>query len=898
MAESFIILDDPWRKLSMRKYRSFLKGVMILALIFAWGLGVSHSEERLHQFTMENGMKLILKENHNAPVVALQVWVKVGSGDEGDEEAGMCHFIEHMLFKGTAKRKVGGLAREVESLGGAINAYTSLDQTVYHVILASRYADIGLDVLSDAIQHSTFRPLELDREREVILEEIRRGQDDPSRVLFQQTSAVLYQKHPYRRPIIGFEKVIRKISRDQMISFYKKWYTPDRMVFVAVGNFNLLEMEKKVRGTFQGFDPSPERVSLRVEEPEQTEFRSVISFGHFKETYLQIAFPIPSGTHVDTPPLDALSHILTGGEASRLIQKVKLEKGLVHSISASSHTPRDPGSFIIRATLLPENIEEAIKVILSELIRLRNEGVTPDELHRVKVSVESDLIYDRQTVQGQARKLGYYEAVTGDIHFEKEYVKRIGLLQSQDIQYVLEKYFKASRMVVSLLAPHEKKDLLNVLSLKHIVSQSELGKPLVQKGKEVPIYKTVIDNGIRLLIKENRVNPIVTIQASFLAGVRWEEESKNGINHFMSVMVTKGTKNLTPVQITKKVERMAGTLSGFSGYNSFGLTLTCLSQHIEEAFQLLAEVLKEPSFDPEEMEKRRRLILASIRQQEDYPDRLVFKLFRKTLYQQHPYRMDTSGTLDSIQKLTQKDLKEYYQKVIVPENMVLTVVGDVDTGQVVQIVKKELGDLKGGPPFSSPLPKEPPLDKTRRVEIEKTKEQAHFVLGFLGTTLQHKDRYALEVLDAALSGMGGRLFYELRDKESLAYALAFINHMNVDPGYLGVYMGTHPDKLETAIAGVVRELKKVKEEGLKEDEVERAKRYLIGNFEIGLQTNGAQANQISLDELYGLGFDHHQRYPQEIEKVTIEEVNRVAKRYLNLDAYALAIIRPSAEKKE
>jgi zinc protease len=122
--------------------------------------------------------------------------------------------------------------------------------------------------------------------------------------------------------------------------------------------------------------------------------------------------------------------------------------------------------------------------------------------------------------------------------------------------------------------------------------------------------------------------------------------------------------------------------------------------------------------------------------------------------------------------------------------------------------------------------------------------------------------------------------------------------MNVDPGYLGVYMGTHPDKLETAIAGVVRELKKVKEEGLKEDEVERAKRYLIGNFEIGLQTNGAQANQISLDELYGLGFDHHQRYPQEIEKVTIEEVNRVAKRYLNLDAYALAIIRPSAEKKE
>ncbi len=882
----------------MNRHRLIPTLFLMLALVLAWEVVFSFSEGRIHQFTMENGMKVILEENHNAPAVALQIWVQVGSGDERDEEAGMCHFIEHMLFKGTEKRKVGGMAREVESLGGSINAYTSFDQTVFHVILASRYTDIGLDILSDAIQHSTFNPLELDREREVILEEIRRGQDDPSRIIFQQTSAVLYQKHPYRRPIIGFKKVIQKISRDQMISFFKKWYTPNRMVFVAVGNLSRQEMEKKVREVFEGFKPSPEKVSPRVEEPEQNEFRSVISFGHFKETYLQIAFPIPSSTHVDTPPLDALSNILSGGEASRLIQKVKLEKGLVHSISASSYTPRDPGSFIIRATLTAENLEEAIKAILTELIRLGREGVTSDELHRVKVNVESDLIYDRQTVQGQARKLGYYEVVAGDIRFEKEYMKRIGLLQSRDIQNVLGKYFKTSRMVISILAPHEKKDLFKDLSFKNIASQFEMGESLIQREKEVPIFKTVLDNGIRLLVKENRANPIVTLQASFLAGVRFEEESQNGINHFMSVMVTKGTKHQTPIQIAKKVERMAGSLSGFSGYNSFGLTLTCLSQHFEEAFQLLAEVMKEPSFALEEMEKRRRLIMASIRQQEDYPDRLVFKLFRKTLYHQHPYRMETLGTLDSIQKLTQKDLKEYYQKVVVPENMILTVVGDVDTGQVVQTVKKELGDFKKGFLFSSPVPKEPPLDKTRRVEMEKPKEQAHFVLGFLGATIQQKDRYALEVLDAALSGMGGRLFYELRDKESLAYALAFINHVNVDPGYICVYMGTHPDKLETAIAGVLRELKKVKEEGLPKDEVERAKRYLIGNFEIGLQTNGAQASQISLDELYGVGFDHYQKYPQEIEKVTIEEVNRVAKKYFNLEAYALAIIRPPVEKKE
>jgi zinc protease len=366
----------------------------------------------------------------------------------------------------------------------------------------------------------------------------------------------------------------------------------------------------------------------------------------------------------------------------------------------------------------------------------------------------------------------------------------------------------------------------------------------------------------------------------------------------MAVMLTKGTENDSSLEIAKKVERMAGSLNGFSGNNSFGLTFTFLSQHFEEAFSLFTEVIKWPSFDSEEMEKRRRLILASLRQQEDNLGRMVFKLFRKTLFEKHPYRMDTLGTLDSIQSLTQKDLQEYYRQIVAPENMVVTVVGDVDTTQVLLSVKKGFGGLPRGSFVFPSIPQEPSFQKMKRAEVYKEKEQAHFVLGFLGTTLQDRDRYALEVLDASLSGQGGRLFYELRDKESLAYALGFTASPNLDPGYISVYMGTHPDKLEKAIEGVLRELKKVKEEGLAEEEVERAKRYLIGNFEIGLQTNGAQANQMSLDELYGSGFDYYQRYPQEIQKVSREDVHRVVKKYFNLEAYTLAIIRPPREKKE
>ncbi|MDO9349774.1 MAG: pitrilysin family protein, partial [Deltaproteobacteria bacterium] len=227
----------------MRRFRFIFLIAITLSVLL---LVVHHaqSKERVHQFTMENGLKVILEENRTSPVVALQVWVKTGSADERDDEAGMCHFIEHMIFKGTGKRKVGEMAKEVESLGGSINAYTSYDQTVYHITIASRYADIALDILADAVQRSVFDPAELEKEREVILEEIRMGEDDPSRKLFRQTMATAFQRHPYGRPVIGYEKTIRAITRDQMLAFFKRWYTPDRIFFVVAGDFDLQEMEK------------------------------------------------------------------------------------------------------------------------------------------------------------------------------------------------------------------------------------------------------------------------------------------------------------------------------------------------------------------------------------------------------------------------------------------------------------------------------------------------------------------------------------------------------------------------------------------------------------------------------------------------------------------------------
>jgi len=882
----------------MRHHRSFIALSIPLILLLFLGIRSASSKDRFQQFTMNNGIKVILEENRAVPVVALQIWVKTGSADEKDEEAGVCHFIEHMLFKGTEKRKVREMAREIESLGGNINAYTSYDDTVYYVTLSSLYADTGLSILTDLVGHPTFDPSELEREREVILEEIRRGEDDPSRRLFNQTMAALYQQHPYRRPISGYERTVRAITRDQMVSFFKRWYVPTRMVFIASGDFDIDSMSRKIREALSEIRNFSEPLPERVEEPRQSEGRSVVSTGNLKETYFQIGFRIPSAKDEDAPALNGLAYILGGGEASRLVQKMKLEKGLVNAISASSLTPKDPGAFIINASLPADDLEKALAAVWEEVARIEREGVTKEELERFKVNAESGSVYDRQTAQGRARRLGNYEVVAGDALFESEYLRRIAHLRTQDIQRVAEEYLIASPCVVSILTSFEKADLVRSLSLPPMIGSGRPDGSLPARKIQAPGTQRMLDNGIRVNIKEDRSSPIVSLQASFLGGLRFEQTAQNGINNFLAVMLTKGSKGRSSLEITKRVEKMAGSLSAFSGYNSFGLTLTVLSQHFEEAFNLFAEILRQPSFDTGEMEKRRRLILASIRQQEDDLSRLVLRLFRKTLFGDHPYGMDVLGTPESVKKLTRKDLVEYYQKMVVPENMVLSVVGDVEEKQVVRAAEERFGDLRGGSRLYPSGMRGRLSQKVKKNEIHRTKEQAHFVLGFIGPGLQQDDRYAVEVLRAALSGQGGRLFRELRDKESLAYALDFFAALNLDVGYMGVYMGTHPSKLQTAIDGVVRELRRVKEEGLGEDEVERAKRYLIGSFKIALQTYQAQANQMSLDELYGLGFDHYRRYPQRIEKVSKEDVSRAARKYLNLEAAAMAIVRPPGEGKE
>jgi zinc protease len=808
-----------------------------------------------------------------------------------------------MLFKGTGSRPVGQIANEIESAGGDINAYTTMDNTVYYVVLASRFFDTGLDVLADAVLNSSFDPLETEREKEVVLEEIKRGNDIPARKLSQEVFASSYSVHPYRRPIIGYQETVSKFTSKQLLSFYRKWYVGENITLVVVGDIEPKEALRKIDRAFKGL-PAGKRVRRRnPSEPPQKRLKTLTMADELNETYLEMAFHTPGIRSDDLFPLDVLAVALGQGESSILFRTVKASEGLVHNLYSYSFTPRECGLFLISGVLDLNRSQKAVRRILEECSLLSREGLSEEDLERAKTNLESDFIYQKETVQGQARELGYLHSALNDVTFEKEYLRRVQQVSASDVRRVVRRYLKPSNLTVGMLHP-EVGNGRDVRANIESAVKTAFSAPMARKthrravvsptrGEVSATTKVTLNNGIRLLVRENHTSPIVAFRCVLKGGVRYEDEGNNGINNFIAEMLTKGTKKRTAMQIAQETEAIAGHLDGFAGRNSIGVYGEFLSRYFDKGLDLVSDVLQNPSFRKGELEKKRRDIFSTLRQQQDNPSQLAFLEFARTLYRKHPYRLNIQGSFESVAALDKAALERYYHRIIAPETLVVSVVGDIETEEVVEKVRRCFGTLKPSRVQFPRVPSEPRLRKPRIREIHLEKEQAHIVLGFLGARMTEGGRYPLMVLNAVLSGQGGRLFLELRDKMSLAYSVTSFSQEGIDPGCFGIYMGTSPEKVDSAIESIKRELHKVLDCKVTGVELERAKKFVIGTYEIELQRCSAQAARLAFYESYGVGHRELQRYPEKIMKVTAQEVLEAARRYLDMERYALAVIRPA-----
>jgi zinc protease len=827
---------------------------------------------------LQNGLTVLFYPYKREDVVTVKLCVKVGSSYEKESEAGITHLIEHMIFKGTETKKPEDIVGVIEALGGYMNAFTSHDYTCYYVAGPSAVIEKALDILSDVVFHPYFDPLELEREKEVVIEEMKMRLDNPFVVLFENLMEASYKKYPYRRPIIGYENTVKSFKREDLLNFLNHFYTPKNMTLIVVGN---LEEKKLFSLINKYFSSLPKRKLKKVPFPMEpyTEKPSLIWIERpVKEGYFAFTLPGASFKDEDAPYLDLLSEILGGGESSRLYIRLKRDLNLVKSIATSSFTPYGPGLFEIYGTADPQNFKEIIKETLLELEKIKLSGVSNEELNKAKTQILSDFIFSSETSEGLSSTLSNFQLVRGSYKDVLWYQKKIETATIEDLIRVSKKYFNPQKLVVSFLS---EKKLFKEVDLQNLIKSFD--------PKPSPKIFT-LDNNLKVILYPQNDIPSVGITLAFPGGLRYENKEINGLFQALTLLWTRGTKKYTAEELAEKLESIGTTIKSFTGRNTFGLKMLSLSSKLDESLEYFKEVLLYPSFEERECEKAKPELFSLLLRQQDQPVSLAVNEFIKILFPDHPYGLNSAGSLEFYQKFTCEDLKTLYKKFVRPEKGVLVITGNFELTSVKEKIKNLFKDWKSETQETTLEEPEPTFPKNPFTRVEKETFQTQILLGFQTPGLNAKEKVALEVLNSALSGQNGRLFRILRDEKSLAYVVTSFLIFYPKKSAFVLYMGCSPEKEKSAISGFWEILEEIKTQGLLPEEIERAKNRLIGSQKLDLQSNLSISEEMAVNEVLGLGWNYSFLYENLVKSVTDEDIKNLIETFFKRENAVLFIL--------
>ena len=838
---------------------------------------------------LKNGLTVLIREMHTSRVVTCQVLVKAGSITEDEYfYGGLSHYLEHIVSGGTTStRAEEDIKKILQSLGGASNAYTSYDRTVYFINTTAEHYKTALQLLMGYVTDSQLVESEYRREKPVIQQEFKLGENSVSRQLWYLFMKTAYQRHPIRHPVIGYEDVFVTITREQLLDYYRKQYVPQNMVVTLVGDLEPFEALREVIKLVKDVKRVSQKPFTIPEEPLQTGPRWVErEFPAAQLTRMYVGFPSVSLEDPDLYPLDVLAIILGRGRTSRFYRTIKDRKQLVLSIDSSNWTPHYArGIFMISMALKYENVHKALEGILDEIEGIRSSLIPESELKKAKKQVIADHIFGKQAAGGIASSLATSYVATGDPYFDDLYVKKIQGVTPEDVRRVARTYLRRDRTTIALLKPPQ--------------SKKAEARP-IRSAHPSQIEKRILSNGITLLLRQNGTLPIVTFQLFGKGGQRYESPEQPGISLFTKGLLTKGTKTRSKYQIAKEMEELGGSIESGSGRNTYYVSVSVLKEDFEKGLEILSDVVMNPSFPEEEIEKQREDTLLAIKRIDESWEREVTRLFRQHYFIQHPYRNDLVGTEESVRRFTKEDIVDFYRRLVIPNNMALAIFGDIDSKRVIQSVEQRFGHLKRGKHVRPNLKEETSnLAQERRVEKMNDKSSAALFVGFNGMTLYDTDRPALDVIDAILSGIGypsGWLHEALRGgDQSLVYYVHAYPHNGIDGGYFGVITQTTMANYQEVLGIISEMVKKIQEEPVTDEELDVAKKMVITMHDLGLETNASQAYSAAVSEALGLGYEWDQRYRDLIQGVTGEDVQRVARRIFEHRLIATTIPRNPVE---
>ncbi|MCR4336224.1 MAG: insulinase family protein [Candidatus Omnitrophica bacterium] len=836
------------------------------------------------RYVLKNGLTVLITEMPSSPVVSVYSLVKTGSATEGKFlGSGVSHFLEHMLFKGTQNRPVGAISQEIQGLGGTINASTAHDYTIYTITLPVEAFDKALNISADMLMNSSFDVEEIQKEREVVYSEMKLRRDWPDSYLNELIFKTVFQQHPYGIPVIGYEDLFRKLKREDFLEYYQTHYIPNNIILSIAGNVQAKEILPRIEEVFKNFQRQSYPPRNVPEELSQVLTRQYEEQYPTDLTRISLNFQGVSARHSDMFALDIFAMILGQGESSRLYKELFKKKRYVRSISAWNFTPIDSGVFSIEMVLDDdaEKKTKALNAIRLEIRRIVQEGVAGQELDKVKRQLISQYIQGYQTTGQVASRSAMDEMIFGDCDFSKKYLDSIRKVKSDDVRRVAQQYLAENKMSLVILRPQRE---------DKTVSQAPAA-PVIKK-----IQKIILENGLTLLLRENHAIPLVSIHVALQGGTRQESEEKNGLSQLTSRLWVKGTTSRKAHEIVESVESRGAQLNGFSGRNSFGISLNLLSQDLPFGIDLLSDLIKNPTFEESELILEKDQEKTAIIALQDDLHYSTGKELRKLLFQTHPLRLEPLGTTESIDGITREDIKNFYQELLSSENMVISVFGDFNPQDVMALFKEKLADLPTQQVQLKTYQESPPK-RTRRKVVQMNKEQAMVMMGFHAVELSHPDYYGFEVLSSILgSSFNGRIFNRIREQFGQAYTLGGNWMASLDKGMIYFFVATTPElatQVEETLKALIADLQ---QRPITPKELQETQMYLKGTFQMELETNAALGFMTALDELYGFGYNRFEKYAEEIDHVTVDDVQRLAQEYLSIHQAAIVVSMPQKKK--
>ncbi|MFN2397577.1 MAG: M16 family metallopeptidase [Gemmatimonadaceae bacterium] len=870
--------------------------------------------ETVHRASLANGLRVLLRCDDSAPVVAIVTYVNSGYFDETDDIVGISHVLEHMFFKGTTKRDVGEISRETKAAGGYLNASTIYDHTSYYTVLPSSSFVRGLEIQADAFTDSLIDENELARELEVIIQEAKRKADSPSAVAVETLYEVLHDKHRMRRWRIGREPGLRALRREHVARFYRHHYRPGNTLLVVVGDvdvdFALHHIERLYGGLpagevnrARGPDEDAPVQGLRFRELE----------GDIGQTQLAIGWRTPGPMHHDTAPLDLAAAVLGTGRASRLYRAVR-ERSLASSVSAWNYTPRDIGVFTIHTEGPPEKAQEAARAAWHQVRDLSDAGVGSDELWRARRIIEGRWIRRLETMEGQANYLAEWETLAG-WEFGERYLERLLTATPEQVTDSARRYLAPDECAIVVYRPRNASPIaadshamarvltssrpepLEVPPPRHPLPLPRLAEaPTLERVEgRVRVYRTA--NGVPILFRHKAGAPLLHIGAYGIGGSCYEDESFAGLTLLLARCAIKGTERRSASQVAEDVELLGGSLSVNAGSESFGWSLSVPSQHGLAALELLADVVQHPTVPDDILETERAVATADLATLRDDMYRYPLRLLVRTAYEGHPYGVPVGGTEESLSSVSAERVRAWHFSRVVNGQVVIAIVGEVEADEAAAAAARCFAAIRPSEEGRISAPQWP--ESGRGASELRDKAQTAVALGFPSPSREDVRRYEAQLLASVASGLGGRFFQELRDRRSLAYTVQSFASERRATGMFVSYIATSPEKEDAAREGLLAEFRKLRDAPVSPEELSQAQAYALGTHAIRQQSGISVLADLVDAWLFGGvrgpagdgGLAELDMYPSRVRAVTAEAMQRLARDHFDESRVVHATVR-------